>query len=177
MAINPTSATTNGYHLFLEPRGEFSERCDRVIHALAKRYGGPVFPPHITLAACIDLESDDLVLEKTALLASELLPFAVSFQGLGGEAAFFRALYVEIERSPELMHAHDRAGQIFQLDSSEFHPHLSLMYGCIDDATRDTIGRDIDTPAGSFLVDSIHVYRTQGTTDAWEKLGEYAFGA
>lgn len=177
MATDPTSSVTSGYHLFLEPSGELKERCAHSIQLLARVHDGPVFPPHITLAARIEAEHDDLVCERAAQLAQELVPFELTLGELSGESSFFRAFYISVMNTPELIQAHDRAHALFDLPQESFNPHMSLFYGLINDGVREEMKQSIEVPQGSFLIDRIHAYRTQGAADRWEHLAEYPFGA
>jgi 2'-5' RNA ligase len=163
---------TTGYHLFLEPTGALKEELETCIHALAHIYGGPTFPPHVTFAGPLN-ESEEVIRAKVEHVAQELTPFTLTLGALSGEDAFFRACYIRIEESAELMRAH----ALLEPNSSrEYTPHLSLFYGNIDDAERAVIMREISYPAGAtFTVDRIHIYRTEGTADAWEKVGEQLF--
>lgn len=177
MATDPTSPETHGYHLFLEPEGSIRDACADLIQAFASEYGGPVFPPHITLAARIEVEDENLVLEKARELAQTLTPFELRLGEPAGEASFFRALYLLVPMTPELRHAHARAREHFGLPEGNFVPHLSLFYGLITDSTRDAMKERVTAIPDPLRIDRLTVYRTEGTADRWEQIGAYPFAA
>jgi hypothetical protein len=61
--------------------------------------------------------------------------------------------------------------------SSPYAPHLSLLYGTFDAATRERIvaevGREFDL---GFEARSIHVIRTEGEAKDWRHVAEIPFG-
>ena len=69
MTEDPRSATTTGFHLFLEPSGALGEGLAAQIRQLAARHDGPVFPPHVTLLGSIEGYSEDDVVARTTALA------------------------------------------------------------------------------------------------------------
>jgi len=177
--VDPQSSSTTGYHLFLEPTGELRDVLRTTIERLAEAYGGPVFPPHVTLVPAIEGLNDEQVLEKARTLASELTPFSIQFGSLSGEPTFFRTYYVCVQNSPELTHAHELAQKVYGMSSEEsYRPHLSLFYGNLDEERRTKLVSETVAPhEATFTADRIHVYRTEGPTEAWIKIGEVLMGA
>lgn len=175
--FDPTSDKTIGYHLFVEPSGPLADELKAAIDGLAEAHGGPKFDPHVTVTARIPDGNDNLVIAKTRELVAGCKPFSLTLGELGSENAYFRALYIKVEPSEALEALHARADEIFSLTSaSPYLPHLSLLYGNFPQSKKDEIILSLLHPQGeSFLVDRIHLYRTEGGTESWQKMQEFIF--
>jgi 2'-5' RNA ligase len=174
--IDPTSSKTTGFHLFFEPAGELASELGAIIENLSKEYGGPVFAPHITLLARIPAGNDEDVVKKTQALADMLAPFSLTLGELDAQDAFFKALYIRIQEREEMDKYHAYANKIFSMkDESPYLPHLSLLYGNYEQKRKQqTIGNLAIRKGTSFRVDKIHLYRTEGEVEYWQKVREFA---
>jgi 2'-5' RNA ligase len=174
--IDPRSNETTGYHLFLEPEGELKRVLEQQIGSLAQKYAGPAFPPHVTLLARIEGREEQEVLMRAKELAKELAPIPLTLGDWGREPAFFKALYIRIADTDELMAAHARANEAFGMqDESYYRPHLSLYYGLPSDEMRRAMILDISYERDvSFVADCIQVYKTEGAADQWKKIDSFA---
>ena len=166
---------TSGYHLFLEPEGGLQAWLKQCIEILSELQGGPVFPPHITLGRASG-ESDEEVMEQTQTLAEAFSPMPLRLGELGGEDTFFRAFYIHIEAPPILTIFHERVSDVFATQEPRtYMPHLSLFYGLPTQEMRTEMAKAITYPKGEeFIATRMHLYRTQGRVEEWEKIGEFA---
>jgi 2'-5' RNA ligase len=111
--------------------GPARDRLAGVITRLAAEHGGPVFPPHITMAGVVEssAEAAARVLER---LVAGVPPFEVALTGVGYEPEFFRSLYLRAEPTAILTSLHDAGERAWGLDISgtgpPYRPHLSLLY-------------------------------------------------
>ncbi|MDB5237223.1 MAG: cyclic phosphodiesterase-like protein [Parcubacteria group bacterium] len=175
--MDPHSDRTEGYHLFLVPPEALAEKLRWTINALAESYSGPKFVPHVTLLSGIPAEPEDVVIEKATQLAKSCAPFELILGEEGMEDAYFRAFYMRIQESEALTAAHARAGALFGVQQEGIYvPHLSLLYGNYPEERKRAALAALPVPEGtSFLVDRIHVYRTEGRASEWQKVSELAF--
>lgn len=175
--IDPRSSRTEGYHLFLEPTGRLKDELSSIISKLAEEYEAPVFIPHVTVLARIPAEDEAVLVARTEALAKMLSPFELTFEGLDMEDIYFRALYLQAQSTKELTECHAQAVEIFDMeDSNAYRPHLSLLYGNYPAARKQETINILAAPLGSsFLVDRVHLYKTEGEAHAWRKMGEYPF--
>ena len=175
--FDPTSNTTEGYHLFLEPTGDVAAELARIIATLAREYNGPVFVPHITVAARILAgDGEENLAAKTEILAKECSPFSLTLGDVGMENAFFLALYMQIQKTDALETLHARANELFSLsDVSPYVPHVSLLYGNFSQAEKELVPTFSLLKGCSFLVDRVYLYRTEGETKDWRKVREFPF--
>ena len=111
--------------------GPVRDRLAGVITRLAGEHGGPVFPPHVTMADVVEssAEAAARVLER---LVTEVAPFEVTLTEVGYEPEFFRALYLRAEPTAILTALHEAGERAWGLDISgtgpPYRPHLSLLY-------------------------------------------------
>ncbi|HWU24437.1 MAG TPA: 2'-5' RNA ligase family protein [Candidatus Paceibacterota bacterium] len=174
--FDPHSSETAGYHLFLMPRGEGAIELQALILTLSEEYGGPVFLPHVTLLARIPESDENVVLEKTHILASDMEHISLSLGELESQDSYFKALYLVVRDQKEMRALHERASLLFsrQPDVS-YQAHLSLLYGNYPEERKAQTRAELNVPEISFVADAIHVYRTPGSVDTWQKIGEFAF--
>lgn len=124
--------TRNRYALWLVPEDSAGDDLSGLIGTLSERYGGPHFPPHVTLLGWVT--GDDVQLaEKTSQLAAQFKELSLRTRGFGGDAYYFRCLYARLEKSAELLAAHDLASTTFGAGyADDYLPHVSLAYGYLD---------------------------------------------
>lgn len=177
--IDPKSSKTTGFHLFLEPAGRLADELALIIKNLSQEYGGPVFSPHVTLLARIPAEDEEVVAAKTKIFAQTTSPFVLTLAGPAIQDAFFKALYLQVAETEKMETLHAKANEIFSMaDEGPYVPHLSLLYGNYERARREQTAATLPVSLGaSFLVDRVHVYRTEGETKNWQKLEGFPFAS
>ncbi len=113
-------------------------------------------------------------MQATGLLASALSPFEVRLSGVGREESYFRSLYVPAEPSGPLTEARARAEEVFGgAASEEFVPHMSLLYGDIDNSAKDDIIKTIGSAVtANFTVEGLSLYRVGMDVHGWERVGD-----
>jgi len=117
------------YHLWLKPARGVSERFAGVIQQFALELDAPTFDPHITLLGNLN-GSDAEQVARANELAPRLQPFRIHVSGPAFGEDYFHCVFLLVELTPPLFHAHALACQIFhQEGNSHYLPHLSLVYG------------------------------------------------
>ncbi len=125
--------------LWLIPEEEWQRLLLRIIAHLSERYNTPRFEPHLTLLSRITLKPEDAA-ERTAQLAAQLGALEIVVERLSHRDEFFRALFLEAERTLPLMDAHRMACTIFDCEpDNTFLPHVSLLYGDLSATTKEKI--------------------------------------
>lgn len=97
------------------------------IGTLAAEHGGPRFEPHVTMAGRFHSDEQAAARALTSMTAG-VGPFEVRFAAVGHEQAYFRALYLRAEPSPQLTALHEAARPVWALGARPYMPHLSLLY-------------------------------------------------
>jgi 2'-5' RNA ligase len=163
-----------GFSLWIVPEGEVRRRLASLIEALARRYGGPVFDPHVTLLAGLAGPAEDVV-ARAGRLVGGTKSFSLRFTGPEAGQSYFRGLYLRVEPNPELtalhLAAHDAFGRV---DEPPFFPHLSLRYG---PPPPPAVVEELRTsaPAG-FDGRRLDVYSTDGEVEGWHRVGGARLG-
>ena len=158
-----------GFTLWIVPEGEVRRRLATLIRVLARRFGGPVFEPHVTLLAGLPGPASE-VLAKARKAVRSRGPFEVRFMGPEAGDTYFRCLYLRVQPSPELLALHESAREVFARPGEPpFFPHLSLLYAPppappVVDEIRASL------PAG-FGARRVDVYSTEGEVERWHRVG------
>ncbi len=170
-----------GYALWIEPPAFLAVRLNALIDALSVQYGAPRFSAHVTLLGGLSGEEENL-LSAAGSLASALSPFEMTLAGVGREDSYFRCLYLLAAPSGPLMGARGKAEEAFvrfrasgaALERPErFMPHMSLLYGDIDNSSKEAIIQSIGgTVTANFTAEGLSLYRVDGDIGSWRRVGE-----
>jgi 2'-5' RNA ligase len=163
------------YFLWLLPPAPVQNRFALLIDTLSQRLGTPRFTPHITLVGSVDSPLAEIVARLT-MLAARLAPVPVRLTGTGYTEQYFRCLFMQAERSPPLLAAHEIASaHLGRLPEADFMPHLSLIYGSLPPEQKRKI---VDEIAGrfdaAFQVDRMGLCLPDGPPERWRVLRTFA---
>lgn len=137
------------YTLRFLPSSPQYERLQKVITELSAQYSSPVFEPHVTLYGRIIGEEAEII-GRAEQLVQRLSPLIINFIGFRQREEFFRSLFMEAERTPELERAYRAAQALFEpflhqlYQDREFIPHLSLLYGNLSPTQKENIIATLD---------------------------------
>lgn len=165
------------YSLWLIPQGPAAARLQALIAQLSREFHALRFAPHVTLLGGITGD-EDAILHHGAQLAAGLAPFPVVLTDIGWEDAYYRCLYIRVQPTPELIHAHRRAREVFALaGNGAFQPHLSLLYAGLPEAHKAALARRLDRhyPTGLRQL-RMALYATQGPPAGWRRIGSFEMG-
>lgn len=117
------------FALWLVPVDDQARLFTAIIRDLARRFGTPDFPPHVTLCSGNFITVPEDVMRRMDGVCADLRPFSLAVNGIGLTDDFFHFLFVtlaEIDSSAVF----ERALRIFpEGHGPSVGPHLSLMYG------------------------------------------------
>lgn len=117
------------FALWLVPTEDQARLFTAIIRDLARRFGTPDFPPHVTLCSGNLTTVPEDGMRRMDGLCADLRPFSLAVNGIGLADDFFSFLFVslaEIDSSAVF----ERALRIFpEGHGPAIGPHLSLMYG------------------------------------------------
>ena len=118
--------------------GPVRDRLAATIDRLAAEYDSPRFEPHVTMAGLFHSGQQAAVQTLTSVAAGAC-PFEVRFAAVEYEQAYFRALYLHAQPSPQLTALHEAARAPWELESRPYTPHLSLLYADIAEEQKHAI--------------------------------------
>ena len=164
------------YFLWLTPAEPVLQQLQELINALARDHGGPSFAPHITLLSRLQGSEADLQ-SRIARLSTDFSPFTVHCPTLGWSDEYYRCVYLEIETDASLLSIHDRASVLIpHAVNTDFQPHISLMYGNLNEDTKLGIVTALeDIYPRSLLVDRMSLYHAPGGPQTWRLVKVFHF--
>jgi hypothetical protein len=112
--------------IWLRPQGDQEQALQNLIDCTADEHGTVPFPPHLTVCGVPDLT----VLDAAAAYVKRcgLLPLRVAKIAVTGAVITpFRAVFIEVENSPELREFRERLRDITGA-APLIPPHISLLY-------------------------------------------------
>lgn len=163
------------HHLWLMPSDKIYDHLVTIIKGFSEKYEGPFFEPHVTLFGFLPGTQEEIMAHCFAL-AKTLQPFDIRLTDLGYQDTYFQCLYLNVDGTAEIMEANSQARRIFQSSrSSEFTPHLSLLYGDYPTAFKDQIisslGKDLRF---RFDITEIHLIRAESEDPKqWTKIQRF----
>ncbi len=148
-----------------------------LIADLARRCGGPVFPPHLTLLGGIELD-DDVARTRLSGLATRIPSLHLAPLGIGHGAARHQCMYALVRPDPALAAARQAAAVAFACDPADFLPHVSLFYGALDDGVRRALDAELSAVALPPLrADALALWATSGDERGWVEVAREALGS
>lgn len=156
------------YALWLLPGEQVSTAFAELIERLSKSYGGPRFTPHVTLLGWVT-GTEEALAQTTAQLATQLEPFMLRPVGLDGDAYYFRCFYLKLDKSEALLRTHEKASTIFNAGhSSDYLPHLSLVYGQLSTPEKTRLQRELaDILSAEFVADRLQLIHITVSVADW----------
>jgi len=163
-----------GFSLWLVPDDERRRRLAALIESLSRRLGGPIFEPHVTLLAGIR-RAEDEVLARTEQILRGSTPVPLRFTGLETGETCFRALFLRVEPTAELLALHQTARDAFaRRDDPPYVPHLSLVYGAPPPAA--LIEELRPSMLAGFDARTLDVCSTEGPVERWHRVRRLRLG-
>lgn len=161
------------YSLWLEPTGDTAYKLQQRIKELSNKYDTPVFSPHVTLLGGLTASKTELV-PLTDTLASSVAPFDLTLTKAGYLNTFYQSLFIHVEQNEGLTYLHKNACRLFDCPEEyekEYMPHLSLLYGDINQKQKEkilnNIGREFYI---RFTAKKVVLMHTDGKPEQWKKI-------
>ena len=157
------------------PKGGQYDFFKSLISKLAKKYNAPTFEPHITLLGDV-IESD--FIKNSEQLARQIKPFKVKIDTVSFSDQYFKCVFALAEKVPELVKANEAAREMFnRRGDTEFMPHMSLLYGKMDEEEKRKIASNIKVnetlDINSFFITDSSAY---SKPSEWNIIKEVKFG-
>lgn len=142
--------TNSVISIWLIPTQKDIKRLRLVMDSLSKEYGTPNFLPHITVySAAIPESHADLVRKAVSESVQNLTSCAVTVTGIGTSEAYFQAVTLRLTINSCLKKIYDALNKkLSSYGSYSFNPHLSLMYGKLNEKVRAKIAGELPQMVG-----------------------------
>lgn len=172
-----TELVGHGVSLWLVPDEPEAACLREIIARLASRLGTPMFEPHVTLLAGLVVPAEAL-LERAEGLAFDLEPLSLPLQPPQGRTDAFRCLFLPVGETLRLLAAHALARAVYRRDQDPpFEPHLSLVYGTIDDDTKERVAAEsVGQLPSRASFSNLDVVRTTGPVTSWRHIRRLPLG-
>lgn len=162
--------------MWLRPKQEQANELAQIISRLARDYGTPPFPPHVTLLPVIAARSDTIrrVCKK---IADTMREFEIPLQGIDYTETYHRNFFILAAPVPALTDLYERTKKVLACKTDEhFMPHLSLLYGSLDLKTKCGLKEEIEgTYPATLHCQGIDLYDIGGDVADWSCIGSYEF--
>jgi 2'-5' RNA ligase len=122
------SQVSTTYHVWIKPAGQVYDLFLKTIGQLSQLYRGPFFEPHITLLDSLP-GTEEEISGRFSHLGASLQPFTIHLTESAYGDQYFQCVFLKVQKTPEIIHAHELAKGVFNKKSTVFMPHLSLLYG------------------------------------------------
>lgn len=159
------------YSLWFMPRDTVYQQLSQCISQLGEQYSSPVFPPHVTLIDSIEAQEEEII-SKAQELALLMRPHIIKLTNIDFTDYYYRALFLRIEPSADILAAYQQARKFFPSDQkSNYMPHLSLLYGNFAVETKQAMIKEVGSGfTGEFKADALHLYLTEGAVNDWREI-------
>lgn len=157
------------------PEGALHARLSELIQDLAGTHAGVPFEPHVTLLGGLE-GPEAALLERARELAARLRPFDVELGAAATGHEPFHCVFLEVASGPRLREAHALARSAFGVGGeAAFAPHLSLLYGSLEEPQRQAARRAAGRVDAAFQADALDVVDTAGDVVRWRRLARCPF--
>jgi hypothetical protein len=161
---------------WLVPAQPDKSRLQRIAFALANRFDGPHFEPHVTIYSGPRATEDDPA-EMLTRATRGVREIVLSTTGVGHSGEFTRTLFLQFTPDEQLLQLNGELKRLSREPNKyELNPHLSLLYANLPSETKAALARDLMyPPAIRFsVVKAIVSLRTQtrGDVEAWHVVAE-----
>lgn len=142
-----------------------ASRLGELIERYARAFGGPIFPPHVTVCS---------QLAKAAPIAHELcatLPLSLTLGRVAFGGDYSHACYLQLEDSASVEALQARcAAALGGRVAPEYPPHLSLTYGTLSPEDRDQATSLLPPLPLLAEFDHLEIWNTTGAVSTWHTL-------
>lgn len=170
------------YSIWIEPGGKIKENLSTIIKQLSEKFGTPIFTPHVTLLGGFEGEEDG-TLNNMAQLQDIVRPYVINLTGkIKCEDVWSRAIIDLIEKNDTVIQAFEIARKIFDIQTTSYVPHASLMYTrsisvSMEERLKAASKLDARLLKGRFVATSFILYRTNEEAESesgrWIKVKQF----
>ena len=163
------------YSIWVIPPEPVFSRLQKIIDELSSEYGGPRFEPHMTVLG--DIEEDLATIRRPIeKLAADLDSLELTLGTVSFGITHFQSVFASVNPTPDLLKLNSELKKLFRLENRSFAPHISLLYGRYDMATKERAASKIKLPSSSFVVNEFVITPATSNPTEWEHSLVIPFG-
>ena len=165
------------YALWLLPDTGDTRLIELAMEQINEALPGPRFVPHITLFDRLTGDEAELA-DKVVTCSEKIASFEAETEKLMCSQYYFRALYVRLKASPDMLRCRQLGTDAFalRLDKS-FKPHISLLYSAASRKKKTSSLADVHLNLPDhYNINRLALVRTALAVSDWEIIRELPLG-
>lgn len=163
------------YSIWLQPPEPVFSELQKIIKDLARQYNAPVFEPHMTVLGGFEYDLEELV-SKVKTVTSQIQDIELSLGPVSFSTTYYQSVFVRVNSSAVLMQLNLDVKKALGFENELFMPHVSLLYGKHDMATREKIVYDLNIKQTSFIVKNAVIVPVTDNEKDWKPVSVIPFG-
>lgn len=132
---------------------------------------GPVFEPHLTLGGPLN-EYQPRTTDRFHSLATKVKSTLINPLRYAYKNEYFQSLFVEIEKTKELLDLKKSIDNTFGLTSDDYFPHISLYYGHQEELRKKELLKLLNKLSQPIYVDKIVLVDVDENIESWRVVHE-----
>jgi 2'-5' RNA ligase len=150
--------------IWLEPTKNDAKYLRKIIRDLAKKYGAPEFPPHLTLHSGLTCEK-----AMDCVRNCKATPHLARVLDIKHSDYLWKTVFIRIYKNNRLEGLNKTITECAGTTKYVFEPHISLLYKRLDARTKKKIIRDLKIKS-RFTFDRITINKTSRNVSEWKRL-------
>ncbi len=152
--------------LWLTPSKKDTVFYQRAIQKLSKRFDTPVFEPHITLCSIDEWTEERKTTFENFIKNKQKLKLRLN--GLATLGTFFQCFYLKMAANERFIFLSRNIHTILNVEKSGIIPHLSLLYGNLDQEQIQDLMKEYQTYFNRRVIfDRIKIVKTGMDIENW----------
>ncbi len=166
------SRISKGYWIW----GQFNIDTTHIIKCLYQkinnRLNGPNFDVHLTISGPFNYDGSTQK-ETFEAISSKFNKIDLQLKGINQTNEFYRSLFINVAENENLSDLKKYIDYSFNINASQYYPHISLFYGIVDTDVKKAIIKQFKTPT-SAIMDKISIAKVDEEINSWEVLKSYS---
>ncbi len=130
--------------IWLRPCAEQADKLAAVINRLSAAHGTPPFPPHVTVIGNGDAANIADVERLLDEIACDQLPIDLQVDSVEHTTAYYQCVFFVCPATAPLLAVRSACGRALRHKQARpYLPHLSAIYGSLDEAEREAVATDL----------------------------------
>ena|SRR3989344_948024 len=164
------------YSIWIIPTEPVFSKLQQTVNELAVKYHSPTFTPHLTLiSGGIDQELPEIqkIIQGAVMQVKQL---TLSLDSVSFSTTYYQSVFVRVTSTAQLMQLNLDLKKLLNLPNDVFMPHISLIYGDYDMATREKVASGVKLRNLSFIANEVTIIPVKPKPKQWKPVATIPFG-